>query len=98
MDCLSNPFTTNKGTLSKKISSLDEIDNKGTVYTCRSLNYSSSSPRNSGIITILDITITTAPTTDIDHTALKEVQLEEGRIIGRLGIAETRDYIMEVCV
>ena len=40
------------------------------------LKYSSSCPRNSDISKILDITITTDPTTDIGHTALKEAELE----------------------
>ena len=39
-------------------------------------NYYSYSPRNSEISTISDIMIATALTTDIDHTASKEVQLE----------------------
>ena len=49
MDCVSNPFTTDTGTPEKNIPSLGEIYNKGTVSTCWSLNYSSSSPYNSDI-------------------------------------------------
>ena len=49
------------------------------VYTCRSLNYSISSPRNLEISTISDVMMATALTTDIDHMASKEVQLEGGR-------------------
>ena len=78
-DFFNDPFTTDTGTPEKNIPSLDYIDNKVTVSTCWSLNYSSSSPRNSEISTISDITIATAPTTDIDHTYLKELQLEGGR-------------------
>ena len=69
-DCLNNLFTTDTGTPAKNIYSPDDIDNEGTVSTCRSLNYSSYYPRNSEISTILDIMIATAPTTDIDHTTL----------------------------
>ena len=43
----------------KKIPSLDDIDDEGNVSTYLSLNYSSSSPRNSEIITVLDIGIAT---------------------------------------
>ena len=46
-DCFNNTFTTDTGTLEKNIPFLYGIDNKGTVSTCWSLNYSSSSPRNS---------------------------------------------------
>ena len=77
-DCFSNTFKTDTGTPAKNIPSLDDIDNEVTVSTCRSLDYSSSSPHNSEISTISDITIATAPTTAIDHTASKEVQLEGG--------------------
>ena len=78
-DCFNNTFTTDTGTLSKNILSLDEIDNEGTVSYCRRLNYSIYFPRNSEISTILDITIATAPTTAVDHTSSKEVQLEGRR-------------------
>ena len=74
MDCFSNSFTTDTGNTEHNITSLDEIDNKVNVNTCFSLNYSSSSLRNSDIRTISEITITTATTTDIGHTALKEVE------------------------
>ena len=43
------------------------------------MNYSSSSTCNTETITISDITIATAPTTAIGHTASKEVELERGR-------------------
>ena len=43
------------------------------------MNYSSSSTCNTETITISDITIATAPTTAIGHTASKEVELEGGR-------------------
>ena len=81
-DCFNNPFKTDTGTPAKNIPSLDEIDNKGTVSTCRSLIYFSSSPYNSEISTITDITVSTAPTADIGHTDLNEVQLEGGRYNG----------------
>ena len=74
MDFFSNPFTTDTGTPEKNVPYLHVIDNKGTVYTCRRLNYSSSYPRNSEIITILDITIATANTTAIGHMAPKEFE------------------------
>ena len=79
VDSRSNNFKTYIGNPTKKIPPLDEIDNKGTVYTCRRFNYSSSSPHNSYIRTISDITITTAPTTAIGYTDLNEVYLEGGR-------------------
>ena len=78
-DCFNNPFTTDTGTPAKNIPSLDDIDNEGNVSTCRSLYDSSSSPRNSEISTISDITIATDPTTDIDHAASEEFKLEGGR-------------------
>ena len=78
VDWFNNAFTTDTGTPEKNITYLEGIDNKGTVSTWRSLNYSSSSPRNSEISTISDITIATDPTTAVDHTASKEVQLEGG--------------------
>ena len=78
VDCFNNNFTTDTGTPAENIASFDDIDNKGTMSTCRSLDYSSYSPHNSKISTISDITITTAPTTAIGHTASKEVQLEGG--------------------
>ena len=56
-----------------------DIGIEGTVYTFRSLKYPSSYPHNSEIITILDITIVTSMTTDIDHMDLKEVQFGGGR-------------------
>ena len=74
-DCFNNYFTTDTGTLADNIPSLDDIDNEGTVSTCRSLNYSSSSPNNSDIRTISGITIATSQTTDIAHKASKEIQL-----------------------
>ena len=67
-------FTTDPGTPTKNITSLDDIDNEGTVYTCWSLNYSSYSPCNSEISMISNITIATAPTTSIGHTPSKEVE------------------------
>ena len=79
VDCFNNNFTTDKWNLEKNIPYLDDIDNEGTVYTCRRLNYSSSSPQNSDISTISDIAISTAPTTAIGHTASKEVELEVWR-------------------
>ena len=86
MDFFSNPFTTDTGVPANNIPYLDDIDNKGLVYTFRSLNYSSSSPCNSGIITISDITIATATTTDIGHTALKGVEKEVGRYNRAYGV------------
>ena len=74
MDCFSNPFTADKVTPAKNITTLDYTDNEGTVSICRRLNCSSSSPCNSEIITIPDIAIGTATTTAISHTALKEIE------------------------
>ena len=74
VDCFNNTFTTDTGKPEKNIPYLDDIDNEGTVSTCRSLNYSSYSPRNSDISTLLDITIATVPTNTIVHTASKEVE------------------------
>ena len=79
MDCFSNNFTSYTGTPSNNIPYLGGIDNKGTVYTCRSLNYSSSSPHNSDISTISETTIATATTTDIGHTDGKESEKERWR-------------------
>ena len=73
VDLFDNTFTIDTDNPENNISSLDYINNKGTVSTCRILNYSSSSPHNSEIITISDITIATDPTTDIGHTDSKEV-------------------------
>ena len=74
MDFFSNIFTTDTRTPSKKIPSLDVIYDEGTVSTCRSFNYFSYPPQNSEISTISEITITTDTTTDIRHTASKEVE------------------------
>ena len=71
-DFFNNPFTTDTGTLGNNIPSLDEIDNEGTVFTYRRLNYYSSYPCNSETSTILYITISTALTTAIGHMAPKE--------------------------
>ena len=71
--CFKNNFTTDTWTTAKNIPYIDEIYNEGTVSTCWRLNYSSSSPRNSEISTISDITIATALTTAIGHTASEEV-------------------------
>ena len=79
IDCFNNNFTKDTGTPENNIPSLDYIDNKGTVYNCRRIGYSSSSPHNSEISTILDITIATAPNTDIGHTDSNEVELEGER-------------------
>ena len=49
------------------------------MSTCHILNYSSCSPRNLEISTILDIKIAADPNTVIGHTYSKEVQLEGGR-------------------
>ena len=81
VDCFNNNFTTDAETPAKNIPLLDDIDNGGTVYTCRRLNYSSSSPRYSEISTISDITIATAPNTYIGHAYLKGVELDGGRYI-----------------
>ena len=59
VDCFNRNFTTDTWITANNIPSLDDIDNKSSVSTCRSLNYSSSYPRNSEIITISDITIAT---------------------------------------
>ena len=67
--CFGNTVITYKVTLSNIIPYLGDIDNEGIVYTYWGLNYSISSPRNSEISTISDITIATAPTTAIGHTA-----------------------------
>ena len=67
--CFNNNFTTEIGTPTKNRTSLDYIDNDGTVYTCKRIINSISSPSNSEISTISDITIATAPTTAIGHTA-----------------------------
>ena len=61
------------------ITSLDDIDKKGTIYTCWRLNYYSYYNRNSEISTISDITIANALTYAIGHMASKEVELEGGR-------------------
>ena len=79
VDWFNNNFASDKDKPENNIPYLDAIDNEGTVYTCRSFYYSSSSPCNSEIITISDITIATSPTTTIGHTASKEVELEGGR-------------------
>ena len=49
------------------------------MHTCQRLNYSSSSPRNLEISTVLDIMIATVPTTYIGHLDSKEVELGGGR-------------------
>ena len=72
VDCFNNNFTTDTGNLANNIPSLDNIDNEGTVHTCRRLDYSSSSPRNSEISMILDIAIATFKITDIGHTDSKK--------------------------
>ena len=79
MDCFSNHFTTDTGTPAKNIPYLDDIDNEGTFFTCWNLKYSISSPINSEISTILEITIATATTTDIGHMAPKEIEKEGDR-------------------
>ena len=86
VDCFSSTFTTDTGTPENNIPSLDDIDNEGTVCNFWRINYSSSSPLNLDIITISYITIATASTTAIGHTASKEVELERGGIIGRIGV------------
>ena len=77
--CFGNTVITYKVTLSNIIPYLGDIDNEGTVYTCKIINYSSSSPRNSYISTISYIMIDTALTTAICYKAPKEVELEGGR-------------------
>ena len=79
MDCFSNIFTPDKGNLANKISSLDDIDNEGTVSTYRRLKYSSSSLRNSDISTILEIMIATDTINSIGHMDSKEVEKLGGR-------------------
>ena len=69
--CFDNTFRTDTGEPSIKMPSLGDIYNEVIVYTFQRLNYSSSSPHNSDISTISDITFATAPTTDIGHTASK---------------------------
>ena len=71
VDCFNNTLTRDTGMMENTIPYLDGIDNKVTLYTYRRLSYSSSSPWNSEISTISDITIDTGPTTDIGHTASK---------------------------
>ena len=79
IDCFNNNFTIDTVTPEENIPSLDEIDNKVTVHTCRRLSYSSSSPHNSKISTISDITIATAPTNNSGHKDSKEVEVDRGR-------------------
>ena len=79
MDWSSNKFTTDTQAPENNTPSLDEIDNEGTVSTCWILNYSSSSPCNSEISAILEITINNATTTAIVHTASREVEKAGGR-------------------
>ena len=52
VDCFNNNLTIDIGTPEQNIPSLDDIDKKVTVSTCRSLNYSSYPPSNSEISTI----------------------------------------------
>ena len=61
------------------IPSLDVTDNEGTLYACRRLNYSISSPHNSDISTISDITTAIATTNDEGHASSKEFELEGRR-------------------
>ena len=79
MYCFSNTFTTDTRTPVKNTTYLDDIDNESTVSTCRRLNYSISSPRNSEISTIPEIAVVTVTTTPIGHTASKEVEEAGGR-------------------
>ena len=79
VDWFNNTFTTYTGTPEKNITYLGDIYNEDTVFTCWNLNYYSSSPRNSEISTIPDITIATDWTTVIGHTDSKEVELDGGR-------------------
>ena len=72
VDWFNNNFTIDPGATEKNIPSLGEIDKKVIVHAYLRLNYSSSSPRNSEISTVLDIMITTVSTTDIGHPASKE--------------------------
>ena len=94
-DWFNNIFKTDTGTPENNIPSLDDIDNEGTVSTCCSLHYSISSPHNPEISKISNITIATSPTTAIDRTALKEVQLEWWRSIGWIGVTAIGGYLME---
>ena len=43
-DCFNSNIKTDTGTPANNITSLDNIDNKGTVFNHRNLSYSSSSP------------------------------------------------------
>ena len=79
VDCFNNIFTIDTGTTEKNIPSIDGIDNEGTVYKCQRIRYSSSSPQNSYISMLSDITISNAPTTAIGHTPSKGVELERER-------------------
>ena len=63
VDCFSNTSTTDTGTPANNMPCFGDIDNKGTVYIYQRLNYSSSSPCNSEIITISDIIIATSTST-----------------------------------
>ena len=55
-DCFNNKFSSDRGTPAKNIPPLDEVYDEDTVYTCRSLKFSTSIYPSAAVSTIYDLT------------------------------------------
>ena len=78
--CFNNKFSPDRGTPSKKMSPLDEVDDGDTVSTCRALQFSSFISPSAAVSTISDMTLNSASTISIvsEHIAKKEEEYKEG--------------------
>ena len=86
-DCFNNNFSSDSGTPAKNIPLLDEVDDEDTVYTCRSLQFSTSISPSAAVSTISDLTQSSA-----SHFSEKE-EAKLGGIYNRLtGVYGSRKF------
>ena len=73
-DCFNNQFLPDRGTPSKNIPPLDEVDDRDTVSTCRALQFPSCISPSADVSTISDMTKNSASTISIgsEHFSEKE--------------------------
>ena len=64
-DCFDNPMLPDRGTPTKKIPPLDEVDDRDTVSTFRALHFSSCISPSAAVSTISDMTLNSASSISI---------------------------------
>ena len=88
-DCFNNPFSTDKGTPSKNIPPLDEVNGEDTVSTCRALHFYRCISPSAAVSTISDMTLNSASPISIGSRHIAEkLEAKQGGRYNRL----TRGY------